>query len=93
MTPSKKRFPNSLTTSPIIRHSQAHQTHPLRKVADIGRHHVVEAMAGEHKVAAILNGPAPQQGDTVQLQFRPDQTRVYADGWIASTPATEESAA
>lgn len=65
----------------------------VRKVADIGRHHVVEAMAGEHKVAAILNGPAPQQGDTVQLQFRPDQTRVYADGWIASTPATEESAA
>ncbi|MEO0484472.1 MAG: ABC transporter ATP-binding protein [Pseudomonadota bacterium] len=59
----------------------------VRKVSDVGRHLVVEAMLGDQKVAAILNGPAPVQGDTVHLQFQPPQTRVYADGWLATGEA------
>jgi glycerol transport system ATP-binding protein len=59
----------------------------VRKVSDIGRHLVVEAMVGDQKVAAILNGPAPNQGDTVHLQFQQAQTRVYADGWLATEEA------
>ncbi|MEL6570090.1 MAG: ABC transporter ATP-binding protein [Pseudomonadota bacterium] len=59
----------------------------VRRVADVGRHLVVEAMAGDQKVAAILNGPAPTQGDTVHLQFQANQTRVYADGWLATEKA------
>ncbi len=57
------------------------------RVSDVGRHLVVEAMAGDQKVAAITNGPAPIQGDTVHLQFQPNQTRVYADGWLATEKA------
>ncbi|MDA7423981.1 ABC transporter ATP-binding protein [Thalassococcus lentus] len=60
----------------------------VRKVADVGRHLVVEAMAGDHKIAAIMNGPAPLQGETVHLQFKPAQTRVYANGWIATGAAS-----
>ena len=60
----------------------------VRRVADVGRHMVVEAMAGDQKVAAIMSGAAPVQGDTVHLQFQPSQTRVYADGWLATEGAT-----
>ena len=60
----------------------------VRKVADVGRHLVVEAMAGDQKVAAIMNGPSPAQGDTVHLQFNPAHTRVYSGGWIATGAAS-----
>lgn len=56
----------------------------VRKVADVGRHLVVEAMVGDQKVAVIMNGPSPAQGDTVHLQFNPAHTRVYSDCWIAT---------
>jgi glycerol transport system ATP-binding protein len=59
----------------------------VRRVSDVGRHLVIEAMAGDQKVAAITNGAAPMQGDTVHLQFQPTQTRVYADGWLATERA------
>lgn len=56
----------------------------VRKVADVGRHLVVEAMAGDHKIAAVMNGPAPEKGAQVHLSFRPDQSRLYSDGWLIS---------
>ena len=56
----------------------------VTKVADVGRHSVVEARVGEAKVAAIVEGPVPGQGEAVHLAFRPDQTRIYADGWLAT---------
>ncbi|MEL7026949.1 MAG: ABC transporter ATP-binding protein [Pseudomonadota bacterium] len=59
----------------------------VSKVADVGRHSVVEAMVGNEKVAAILEGEAPTQGDTVHLKFAPTQTRVYADGWLSTEAA------
>jgi glycerol transport system ATP-binding protein len=58
----------------------------VRKVADLGRHAVVEAVLGKARVNAIVEGPPPGQGDAVRLAFRPDQTRLYRDGWIASEP-------
>jgi glycerol transport system ATP-binding protein len=57
----------------------------VRKVSDIGRHSVVEAMLGETRVAAIVEGETPNQGDAVFLQFRQDQTRLYSDGWLATS--------
>ncbi|MCK0126582.1 ABC transporter ATP-binding protein [Gelidibacter sp. F2691] len=65
----------------------------VNRVADVGRHNVVEAMVGDQKVSAILNGPAPAQGDKVHLQFQQSQTRVYSDGWIATDPAPQEVSA
>jgi glycerol transport system ATP-binding protein len=56
----------------------------VRKVSDLGRYSVVETMLDETRVSAIVEGEPPAQGDTVHLQFRPDQTRLYADGWLAS---------
>ena len=60
-------------------------TGTVRKVADLGRHAVVEAMVGGTRVAAITHGDLPVQGDTVHLAFDPARTRAYRDGWIAST--------
>ena len=56
----------------------------VRKVSDLGRHSVVEAVAGDTRISAIVEGDVPGQGETVHLAFRPDQTRLYRDGWIAS---------
>ncbi|MES0881143.1 ABC transporter ATP-binding protein [Roseibium sp. SCP14] len=58
----------------------------VRKVADIGRHKVVEAIAHDSRVHAILDGDAPSAGDAVSLEFKQSQTRLYKDGWLASTP-------
>ena len=58
----------------------------VRKVADVGRHKVVEAMAHDTRINAILEGEAPNQGDAVMLDFKQSQTRLYKDGWLASRP-------
>jgi glycerol transport system ATP-binding protein len=54
------------------------------KVADVGRHFVVEAMVGESAVKIITEHNAPEQGAEVLLDFRAEKTRVYRDGWIAT---------
>ena len=56
----------------------------VRKVADVGRHNVVDVLIGETRVAAIFDGPVPAPGEAVHLQFRRDHTRLYADGWLVS---------
>ena len=58
----------------------------VRKVADIGRHKVVEAVAHDMRINAILEGEAPNAGDDVMLDFKQSQTRLYKDGWLASQP-------
>ena len=55
----------------------------VRKVSDVGRHAVVEAMIGTHRIAAMHEGDLPQEGDLVHLAFNPDHTRLYVDGWLA----------
>ncbi|WP_370400375.1 ABC transporter ATP-binding protein [Sulfitobacter sp. JB4-11] len=59
----------------------------VRKVSDVGRHAVVEAMVGDTAVKAVVESAALEQGAEVHLAFRPDQTRLYRDGWI-TTEAT-----
>ncbi|MGV6805439.1 MAG: ABC transporter ATP-binding protein [Ruegeria sp.] len=60
----------------------------VTKVADIGRHYVVSAMVGGTALKAVAGHAPPEPGSQVFLQFKPEQTRVYRDGWIA----TEERA-
>jgi glycerol transport system ATP-binding protein len=60
----------------------------VRKVSDVGRHSVVEAMVGETAVKAIVEGAVPAQGEAIHLAFRQDQTRLYRDGWIATEAPT-----
>ncbi len=57
----------------------------VRKVADVGRHKVVEAIAHDRRVHAILDGDAPNAGDDVRLDFKQSQTRLYKNGWLASS--------
>ena len=60
----------------------------VRKASDIGRHTVVEAMMGDTRVNAIIDGAPPEKGAEIHLSFNPRQTRLYADGWIASREAS-----
>ena len=59
----------------------------VRKVSDVGRHSVIEAMVGDTPVKAVVEGDAPEQGAAVHLAFRQDQTRLYRDGWISTEVA------
>jgi len=56
----------------------------VRKVSDVGRHAVVEAMVGDTSVKAVVDHAQVEQGAEIHLAFRPDQTRLYRDGWIAT---------
>jgi len=56
----------------------------VSKVSDVGRHIVVEARVGETPVKAITDR-APEPGAETFLSFQPDQTRLYRDGWIATS--------
>ena len=56
----------------------------VTKVADVGRHFVVEAMVGDSAVKVVTEEHAPEQGAEVRLGFRPEKTRIYRDGWIAT---------
>ncbi len=56
----------------------------VTKVSDVGRHFVVNAMIGNTPLKAVCEENAPLQGSEVHLSFRPEKTRVYRDGWIAT---------
>ncbi len=58
----------------------------VRKVADVGRHIIVETLLGENLVNVVVKDHAPNEGDSVFLNFEAAHTRVYQDGWIASEP-------
>ncbi len=58
------------------------------KVADVGRHYVIDAMVGDTRIKVVAEENAPDKGAAVHLAFRPEQTRVYRDGWIATEPRT-----
>ena len=59
----------------------------VRKAVDLGRHKVVEALSGNTRISAVTDGELPLEGEKVHLKFEPTQTRVYADGWIATQGA------
>ena len=57
----------------------------VTKVADLGRHIVVEAQVGKKMaVKAVIESKPPKQGSEVHLSFNPSKTRAYRNGWIAT---------
>ena len=56
----------------------------VTKVSDVGRHFVIEAMVGDSAVKVVTEHGAPEQGSEIHLGLRPEKTRVYRDGWIAT---------
>ena len=55
------------------------------KVADTGRHRIVETEAGGARVHLLSPVDAPIPEGEACLSFDPSRTRVYADGWLAET--------
>ena len=55
----------------------------VRKVSDLGRHAIVEAMIGDTRISAVHEGELPGEGTAIKLAFRPEHTRLYVDGWLA----------
>ena len=53
------------------------------RIADVGRHRVVEAEAGGQRINALLPEDAPVALGPTHLAFAPAQTRIYDDGWLA----------
>ena len=53
------------------------------RIADVGRHRVVEAEAGGRGINALLPEDAPVAPGPAHLAFAPEQTRIYEDGWLA----------
>ena len=59
----------------------------VKRVTDVGRHSVVEAVVGDASVKLITEADVPDQGASVHLAFQQSQTRLYKDGWLASEAA------
>jgi glycerol transport system ATP-binding protein len=53
------------------------------RVADVGRHRVVEARAGGQRINALLPEGRSDAPGPAHLAFEPAQTRIYEDGWLA----------
>jgi glycerol transport system ATP-binding protein len=59
----------------------------IGKVADAGRHRVVEGWAGEHRIFFFASDRDELPQGRAHLAFDPAMTRLYADGWLAGTRA------
>ena len=53
------------------------------RIADVGRHRVVEAALAGTRVNALVPEDVPVATGPTHLAFAPAQTRVYEDGWLA----------
>ena len=60
----------------------------ITKVADVGRHFVIDAMVGNTALKAVSEQAPPDAGTSVHLAFETHQSRVYRDGWIATEART-----
>ena len=58
----------------------------ITKVADVGRHNVVELRIGDSLIKAIVEGDVPDAGSQISVGFDAARTRIYRDGRIASRP-------
>jgi glycerol transport system ATP-binding protein len=55
----------------------------IGRLADVGRRRIVEAMAGEVRINAIVDEDRAVEPGPTHLAFDPAQTRIYVDGWLA----------
>ena len=60
----------------------------VAKVADAGRHFIIDAVVGKSVVKVVDSRNPPEKGSIIHLHFRPERSRVYRDGWIATEPRT-----
>jgi glycerol transport system ATP-binding protein len=54
----------------------------IERVADLGRHRIVEARHGEQVIKAVVAEGQALPAENGHLAFDPAHTHVYADGWL-----------
>jgi glycerol transport system ATP-binding protein len=59
----------------------------IERVADVGRHRIVEARHGEHAIKAVVAEGDAVPSESGHLAFDPAHTHVYADGWLVEPQA------
>lgn len=57
----------------------------VTKVADAGRHRVVDAERDGVTIKLLIGADEPVPADGARLTFDPAKTRVYRDGWLAGS--------
>jgi glycerol transport system ATP-binding protein len=57
----------------------------IERVADLGRHRIVEARHGEQLIKAVVAEGAALPQDSGYLVFEAAHTHVYADGWLVES--------
>ncbi len=55
------------------------------KIADVGRHRVVETRAGDVRINVLVPEGEPVSVGPSHLAFDPSQSRIYQDGWLAGS--------
>ncbi|MBW8639532.1 ABC transporter ATP-binding protein [Hoeflea sp. WL0058] len=53
------------------------------KVSDAGRFSIVETVCHGKPVKLVAPEGAPIPSETTRIAFKPDNTRIYVDGWLA----------
>jgi glycerol transport system ATP-binding protein len=56
----------------------------VTKVADAGRFRIVETRAREHRIRLLVPEGDPIPSGAAALQFDPNHTHLYRDGWLVS---------
>jgi glycerol transport system ATP-binding protein len=54
----------------------------IAKISDAGRHRVVDARHGEHRINLLIGENQQLPAGSACITFDPAQTRLYADGWL-----------
>jgi glycerol transport system ATP-binding protein len=56
----------------------------IEKVSDAGRFRIVDARHGEQRINILIGEQDPIPSHGARLSFDPQQTRLYADGWLVN---------
>jgi glycerol transport system ATP-binding protein len=56
----------------------------IENVSDAGRFRIVDARHGEHRINLLVGEQDAIPADGARLSFDPQQTRLYADGWLVN---------
>ena len=54
----------------------------VSRVDDVGRYQVVDLKRGEHSIKMIVSEDAQIPSENARIQFDPNYTQVYSDGWV-----------
>jgi glycerol transport system ATP-binding protein len=66
----------------FIRLSDAGLPAEVVKIADVGRHRLVEARARDLRINLLVPDGQEVRPGPAHLAFDPEQTRIYRDGWL-----------